>query len=281
MSGSSWALLPPEIRLQILEVALRQGGRGSYAAVCSEWKAFIEPQNFYQLELQVPCLEQLGHMITRTAAFVRQIRLNIELPRYSCRSCQWPESRSRKSQHSSIFRAAIQKLFTVLSAWKRTDPLVLELNTFSPSDSEHWFKNYCIGLDAQTEKGLETDVEVRDFFYFRLYYVPVGSHRMFYKRRCASYVVMSQNGCCGGGEPCRQLVMVCSLAIAVDEARGRHWPVSGAKETKCDAVWVRALSNATFNAAARQNKTHARQVKLLLCCLFWLGSCGGVVMLPY
>ncbi|KAH7261411.1 uncharacterized protein BKA55DRAFT_285813 [Fusarium redolens] len=98
-------------------------------------------------------------MTTRTAAFVRQIRLNIELPRYSCRSCQWPESRSRKSQHSSIFRAAIQKLFTVLSAWKRTDPLVLELNTFSPSDSEHWFKNYCIGLDAQTEKGLETDVE--------------------------------------------------------------------------------------------------------------------------
>lgn len=35
---------------------------------------------------------------------------------------------------------------------------------------------------------------------------------MFYKSRCASYVVMSQNGCCGGGEPCRQLVTVCDLA---------------------------------------------------------------------
>ncbi|KAH7170239.1 hypothetical protein EDB81DRAFT_156790 [Dactylonectria macrodidyma] len=151
MSGSPWALLPPEIRLQILEVVFRQGDRGSCAAVCSEWKAFIEPQNFYRLELQVPCLEQLGHMTTRTAGLVRQIRLNIELPRYSCRSCQWPESRSRKSQHSSIFRAAIQKLFTVLSAWKPTDRFVLELNTFSPSDSEHWFKNYCIGLDAQTD----------------------------------------------------------------------------------------------------------------------------------
>ncbi|KAH6996280.1 hypothetical protein BKA56DRAFT_627863 [Ilyonectria sp. MPI-CAGE-AT-0026] len=151
MPGSSWALLPPEIRLQILEVVLRQGGRGSCAAVCSEWKAFIEPQNFYRLELQVPCLEQLGHMTTRTAGLVRQIRLNIELPRYSCRSCQWPESRSRKSQHSSIFRAAIQKLFTVLSAWKPTDRFVLEFNTFSPSDSEHWFKNYCIGLNAQTD----------------------------------------------------------------------------------------------------------------------------------
>lgn len=152
MSSSSWALLPPEIRLQILGVVSRQRGtRGSSAAVCSEWKAFIEPQNFYRLELQVPRLEQLGHMTTRTAGFVRQIRLNIELPRHTCRSCQWPESWSRQSQHSSIFRAAIQKLFTVLSAWKPTDRFVLELNTFSPSDSEHWFKNYCIGLDAQTD----------------------------------------------------------------------------------------------------------------------------------
>ncbi|KAK2589922.1 hypothetical protein QQS21_012402 [Conoideocrella luteorostrata] len=149
MSGSSWNLLPPEIRLQILEVVSRQGSRGSCAAVCSEWKAFIEPQNFYRLELQVPCLEQLPHMTTRTAGLVRQIRLNIELPRYSCRSCQWPESSARRSQHSAIFRASIQKLFTILSAWKTTDRFVLELNTFSPSDSEHWFKNY--GLDAQTD----------------------------------------------------------------------------------------------------------------------------------
>ncbi|KEY75020.1 hypothetical protein S7711_01359 [Stachybotrys chartarum IBT 7711] len=125
MSGSSWASLPPEIRLQILEVVSRQGSRGSGAAVCSEWKTFIEPQNFHRLELQVPCLEQLPHMTTRTTGLVRQIRLNIELPRYSCRSCQWPESRSHR--------------------------FVLELNTFSPSDSEHWFKNYCIGLDAQID----------------------------------------------------------------------------------------------------------------------------------
>jgi hypothetical protein len=150
MPGSSWALLPPEIRLQILEVVSRQEGRGSCAAVCSEWKAFIEPHNFYRLELQVPCLEQLGHMTTRTASLVRQIRLNIELPRYSCRSCEWPDSESRASQHSAIFRKAIRKLFTVLSTWKPIDRLVLELNTFSPSDSEHWFKNYCIGQGART-----------------------------------------------------------------------------------------------------------------------------------
>ncbi|KAI9163206.1 hypothetical protein HJFPF1_04805 [Paramyrothecium foliicola] len=49
----------------------------------------------------------------------------------------------------------MQKLFTVLSAWKPTNRLMLELNTFSPSDSEHWFKNYCIGLDAQNNRGSE------------------------------------------------------------------------------------------------------------------------------
>jgi hypothetical protein len=146
MSGYSWALLPPEIRLLILEEVLRQGRHGSCAAVCSEWKAFFEPLNFYRLELQVPCLEQLCRMTTRTARLVREIRLNIELPRYSCLSCHSYESGSRISRHSSIFSAAIQKLFTVLSAWKPTDRLVLQLNTFSPSDSEHWFK----ALDAQT-----------------------------------------------------------------------------------------------------------------------------------
>lgn len=84
-------------------------------------------------------------MTTRTASLVRQIRLNIELPRYSCRSCRYCESAVRKSQHSSIFEAAILKLFIVLSAWKPRGRLVLELNAFSPSDSEHWFK----ALDAQ------------------------------------------------------------------------------------------------------------------------------------
>lgn len=146
MSGYSWLSLPPEIRLLILEEILHQGSHGSCAAVCSEWKAFFEPLNFYRLKLKVPCLEQLGHMTTRTASLVRQIRLNVELPRYSCRSCHRYESSSGISRHISIFSAAIQKLFTVLSVWKPTDRLVLELNTFSPSDSEHWFK----ALDAQT-----------------------------------------------------------------------------------------------------------------------------------
>jgi hypothetical protein len=36
---------------------------------------------------------------------------------------------------------------------------VLELNSFPPSDSEHWFKKYCIGLDAQTDGESEQQQE--------------------------------------------------------------------------------------------------------------------------
>lgn len=90
-------------------------------------------------------------MTTRTAGLVHQIRLNIELPRYSCRSCRFPTSELRSSRHSAIFRSATQKLFTGLSAWKPTGCLALELSTFSPSDPEHWFKKYCIGLDVQPD----------------------------------------------------------------------------------------------------------------------------------
>lgn len=39
------------------------------------------------------------------------------------------------------------KLFSVLGAWQSTGRLTLELNAYSPSDLEHWFKNYHFGLD--------------------------------------------------------------------------------------------------------------------------------------
>ncbi|KAI1499094.1 hypothetical protein F5X99DRAFT_411416 [Biscogniauxia marginata] len=38
-------------------------------------------------------------------------------------------------------------LFSILSTWKPTGCLVLELNAYSPSDSKHWFKNHHFGLD--------------------------------------------------------------------------------------------------------------------------------------
>ncbi|KAI0008408.1 hypothetical protein F4779DRAFT_450871 [Xylariaceae sp. FL0662B] len=146
---SYWASLPVEIRLMILEETSRQKhlGWASCAAVCKEWQASIERKSFRRLKLQASCLEKLKCMAIRQRGLVQYICLNIELPRYTCRSCQRTESLSRISRHSSIIRDTMLKLFSVLNAWQPTGRLILELNAYSPSDSEHWFKNYHFGLN--------------------------------------------------------------------------------------------------------------------------------------
>ncbi|KAK4236892.1 hypothetical protein C8A03DRAFT_16520 [Achaetomium macrosporum] len=148
---SSWASLPVEIRDMILEEISRQKHRGwaSCAAVCKEWQVFIERKNFCRLTLRASCLEELEHMVIRQRDLVQHICLNVELPRYTCYCCQRTGTWSSVLRHSSIVRAAMLKLFSVLSARQPTGCLTLELNAYSPSDSEHWFKNYHFGLDDE------------------------------------------------------------------------------------------------------------------------------------
>lgn len=155
-ASSSWASLPAEIRLMILGEISRQKHRGwaSCATVCKEWQVFLEPKNFHRLQLQASCLEELEYMATRQSHLVQYICLDIELPRYTCRCCRQPESRSWTSRHSSIIRANILKLFSALSTWQPTGRLILELNAYSPSDSEHWFKNYHFGLEHEDDGDL-------------------------------------------------------------------------------------------------------------------------------
>jgi len=131
----------------ILKEASRQKHRGwaSLAVVCKEWQAFIERKNFRRLDLQVPCLEALNHMVSRQKNLVQYICLNIELPRYTCRNCRSAESLERISEHSTITEDTMMKLFSALSAWQPTSRLTLELNAYSLSDSEHCFKNHHFG----------------------------------------------------------------------------------------------------------------------------------------
>lgn len=142
ISSSSWTSIPLEIRLMILEEVSRQKHRGwaSCAAVCKEWQVVIEKRNFHRLKLRISCLQELEDIVIRQRPLVQHLWLNIELPRYTCRCCRWSESMSQISRHSSIVRNSILKLFSILSTWQPTGGLVLELNAYSPSDSEHWFK---------------------------------------------------------------------------------------------------------------------------------------------
>lgn len=127
----------------------RHPGWASLASVCEEWQAYIAPRNLHTLKLGVPCLDSFEHMVVRQRGFVRHIWLNIELPRYTCRCCKREESWSWQSRNNTIISKGLRKLFSVLSTWDPSSGLTLELNAYSPSDSEHWFKDYHFASDYE------------------------------------------------------------------------------------------------------------------------------------
>lgn len=144
----------------ILEAITHQKHRGwaSLASVCKEWQLFIEKRNLYRLRLQVSCLDEFQHMIIRQRELVHHIQLDIELRKYTCRCCQWTESASWTSSNNSIVRDGIWKLFSILSTWKPANALVLELNAYSPSDSQHWFKDSLFASDNEDHDGAATSL---------------------------------------------------------------------------------------------------------------------------
>ncbi|KAJ4987981.1 hypothetical protein SVAN01_06556 [Stagonosporopsis vannaccii] len=140
-----WLSLPADIRLLMLDEisGQKQPGWAQCAAVCKEWQAILEPKNFSQLALEPSCLDDLETLVIRQRPLVQHICLNIDLPRYACRSCKRNDMMS--TRRSALFRRAILRLFSILSTWKPTGRLTLELSASSPSDSQHWFKHYCFG----------------------------------------------------------------------------------------------------------------------------------------
>jgi len=127
----------------------RHPGWASSAAVCKEWQLFIEKRNFHQLKLQVSCLDDLERLIIRQTKLVRRVRLDIELPEYTCQCCKRDTWGKR---NSVIISDGIWKLFRILNAWGPAQSLTLELNAHSPSDSDHWFKNWYFVSDDEGNK---------------------------------------------------------------------------------------------------------------------------------
>lgn len=146
----SWAIFPAEIRFMILGAISTQKNPGwaSHAAVCKEWNDFLEPHIFRKLNLRVHSLEDFPLVVpcdSDKRLLVRHICLNIELPRYKPRCCFRKPGKSAKI--GEIVYSAVFTLFTILSTWKREKDLVLELNVYSLSDCEHWFKNIYLSSD--------------------------------------------------------------------------------------------------------------------------------------
>ncbi|KAF4979132.1 hypothetical protein FZEAL_4622 [Fusarium zealandicum] len=151
----TWTYLPMELRLQIIEPLLQSKSLAPYASVSKEWQTIIEKETFRELKLRVSCLDAFERMIRRThhrRALVRYIWLGIELLPYTCKSCKRAESDSRSSKNNALAGRAVFKLFSILANWGATDNgLTLELTAYSPSDSQHCFKDSYVGAHGEEE----------------------------------------------------------------------------------------------------------------------------------
>ncbi|KAF4970960.1 hypothetical protein FSARC_2063 [Fusarium sarcochroum] len=142
----TWDFLPYEIRGIILTFLLRHDSIAPYAAVSEEWRDAVEKKTFHRLKLHPSCLDRLEQLDER------QI-----------------ESVTWYSTNNKIIKTAITRLFNILESWELVKGgVTLELNAYSPSDSEHWFKNCYFGAPGEDElledESLEGDLaeEVHD-----------------------------------------------------------------------------------------------------------------------
>ncbi|KAK0714708.1 hypothetical protein B0H67DRAFT_536609 [Lasiosphaeris hirsuta] len=138
-----WTSLPAEVHLMILDTIAKQKhpGWASFASVCKEWQYVIERQNFRRLNLRVSCLDDFERIVVRQRELVRHICLDIELRKYTCRSCQSEDF--QRTRRDEIYTKGVKEIYRILGTWKLAkNGLTLELNAYSPSDSKHWFKNW-------------------------------------------------------------------------------------------------------------------------------------------
>lgn len=72
----------------------------------------------------------------------------MKLPEYICYGCK--NYKPEVSPEQSVVGDRIWKLFSILETWKpSTGGITLELNAYSPSDSEHGFKHYYFIFDDE------------------------------------------------------------------------------------------------------------------------------------
>ncbi|KAL6920986.1 hypothetical protein FSST1_005012 [Fusarium sambucinum] len=160
---TNWLSLPPEIRYSILDrLSWLGAGVGVYAFVSEEWRQVLQKRNFSHLKLHPSCLLFLDQLSEEASAQIDYIWLNIELTAYNCRACRKWESLTQSYSNNRITVAAVSRLFSILAKWTHEGRhLTLELNAYSPSDSEHWFKDCYFGAPAEDK--FEVLAKRRDF----------------------------------------------------------------------------------------------------------------------
>lgn len=154
-----WNDLPAEIRLMILSniADLKYPGWASQAAVCQEWQHELEKANFRKLTLTVSCLDEFETIVSpRIREFIHHINLHVELPQYRtlCCSTNWlGELAGPRTRKDGVFGDGICRLWSILSKWGPSNYLALEINAYSPTDSQHWFSKLHFASDDVEDDG--------------------------------------------------------------------------------------------------------------------------------
>lgn len=91
MASCSWARLPAEVRLLILQTIAGDPGDSKigkknrlahYASVSKEWQEVFERKIFHRLQLSQSCLVEFGEIVRHQRRFVKHIWLCIQLCTY-------------------------------------------------------------------------------------------------------------------------------------------------------------------------------------------------------
>ncbi|KAF5537697.1 Oxoglutarate iron-dependent oxygenase [Fusarium phyllophilum] len=176
----SWNQLPPEIQRSILDSLYQQyRHKHIYAAVCSEWRTFMEERTFrtlritqrrllgledprlyanlfgnlHHMRLVYPLLMGLKDLSPRRRAAIQHLWLNIELLGPYCPECVgYPTP----IHFNAIFPQAeyyLYRLFQILSSWDCTERgLTLEFNAYCSLEQSHWLKNWFIGCPGESRR---------------------------------------------------------------------------------------------------------------------------------
>ena len=155
---STWSVLPPEIRLMILQLVASTPSsrilrlRAGYATVCREWQPIFEEVNFNSIKVQTNELSKFDNILqgddTRRK-WLRRLHLRIKFSKYAKQLCRVPETERDQLENNLLFTHSICDLFEILAKWDTDQAgcLDLEIETFSPSDRK----------DLYGEAGLDRD----------------------------------------------------------------------------------------------------------------------------
>jgi hypothetical protein len=148
---ATWAYLPPEIRLIILEKLLQHGcSVACAAAVSREWQAVIEPHNFAHIKLTLSRLNAFDSMTRRNRARIEKLWLCIELHQYRYTRDAYT------NMDNYLIRMAFQNLFSTLRTWEPNEKLVLDISVFSASDFRAGFEYLTVEPDHTPNEGAPT-----------------------------------------------------------------------------------------------------------------------------